>query len=102
MYCKGRCCSMAVGFAVSLLGVAAVCPGQVCVTDAGSDVRICVDWSEPSDPVIGTDFTVDYTVDPDNPNIELITGALFWQVWAEDKNNTSLPANIGTVSANGA
>ncbi|MCH7702428.1 MAG: hypothetical protein IID37_12150 [Planctomycetes bacterium] len=74
MFDKRRKFSVAVGFAVAVLGFAVVCPAQTCVTDASSDVRICVDWGEVDDPDIGDDFTVDYSLDADNPDIKLLTG----------------------------
>ena len=102
MFDKRRKFSVAVGFAVAVLGFAVVCPAQTCVTDASSDVRICVDWGEVDDPDIGDDFTVDYSLDADNPDIKLLTGSLTWQVWAEDKTNNALPANIGKIWADDA
>ncbi|MCH7721348.1 MAG: hypothetical protein IH988_10245, partial [Planctomycetes bacterium] len=94
--------SVAVIIMLQLFVVVGETRAETCVTSGSSDVRVCVDWSEQDDPIVNQDFTVDYSVDPANPDIELITGSLTWQVWAEDKNDTSLPANIGTISADGA
>lgn len=85
---------------LSVLGTVSICcilsshatADEAC---AGTSPRVCVKKS--GAVVEETHFTFGFT-DPDNPDIELITGASDWEVWSVVSVSDSTPANIGTLS----
>lgn len=58
----------------------ALAQGVTCVS--GSQVRVCVGWSQSAPPELDLDFIVGFT-DPMSPTIGLITGDLGWSVYCE-------------------
>lgn len=68
---------------------------QTCVS--GLNVRVCVDWSRPSDPELTANFNVSFS-NPTNPTIELITGDSGWIIYAETLTTPPEPANIGSIT----
>ncbi len=68
--------------------------GTTCVS--GTSVRVCASWSQALPPVPGQDFVVTYS-GTGVPTIELRTGDLAWEVYAE-VIATGAPADIAALT----
>lgn len=82
---------------VALLGaIPAICLGATEVVNPGDGPDIWADWSGFGDPILITDFTVDFTCGTceDHPNVDLIAGDLGWQIWSVEDSN---PGDIGRI-----
>jgi hypothetical protein len=66
------------------------------VVNPGSGPDLYVSWSGAGNPVEGTHFTTDFS-DEANPNVELKTGNVTWNVRSQNGSN---PGSIGAVSIN--
>lgn len=78
---KARIILLASGL-VSGLAVAESLAQSECVKNAAETRQVCVQWSQGTDPIEGTDFTVDYVPEAD-PIVELLTADLEWVVYSE-------------------
>lgn len=72
----------------------AVAGGSACAN--GSQVKVCVQWSQTSNPEPDVDFQVTFT-DASSPSVELLRGDLGWVVSAELVSNGA-PANIASIT----
>jgi hypothetical protein len=79
-----------------------VANGSVPTCVEGTQIKICVEWSQLGSPELNVDFRVLFT-DPANPSVELRTGDVGnenhpgWIVYAEKVSDGS-PANIGALT----
>lgn len=55
-----------------------------------------------SDPVLDTDWEVDYSSNPGSPNVLLKVGDVRFQVWSHVHDHSTIPADIGTITVNQA
>ncbi|MCH7702203.1 MAG: hypothetical protein IID37_10990 [Planctomycetes bacterium] len=96
--------SVAAVFSVLLFAAPPAVHAETCVTDPAevSPVEVCLDWDDPEDPSPVTDFQVDFTTDPAQPNVELIAGNLDWQLWALDPADPEGIGDVGDITAFGA
>ncbi len=74
----------------------AMASGSACVT--GSQVKVCVAWSQGPDPILDSDFSVSFT-DPSKPDIVLVEGDLGWIVYAVKLSDDN-PADINSLTIN--
>jgi len=77
-----------------------VCPlrtwaGQACGTQSGGPY-VCVKFGAGT-PQVDTDFRFDFN-DPDNPDVEFITGAADWEVWSQVSSSNSTPDDLGDLT----
>ncbi len=68
--------------------------GETCVT--GSQVKVCLQWSQAPDPIEDVDFSVSFA-DPTCPGLQLKKGDLAWIVSSE-LVGTGAPANISSIT----
>lgn len=105
---KGRsyCNIVLVSLCAAVLGGAGAeesLGADVCKSNGDNTKRVCVRWSDPGDPILNVDFTVDYDCPgcEDAPAAVLLEGSLTWELWSE-VIATGTPANIGTVTTTDA
>ncbi len=82
---------------IATLWTQATTAAEVHVVNPSTGPDIYVSWNQGPDPVLNDDFTVSFS-DAANPNVELQTGDVVWNVRSENDDQT--PGNIGTISLN--
>ena len=86
-----------VAAALTLFGTQVSVLGEVHVNNPGTGPDIYISWSGMGNPIEDTDFVMSFG-DTANPDIELQTGNVTWNVRSE--NDDTSPGNIGTISLN--
>ncbi len=92
---KTHCLAVCAASAAALLLLSTQATGDpVCDDDGGA--YVCVNKSG-ADPVEGSDFRFDFT-DPDNPDVEFLTGDPDWVVWSQVSSTDTTPAKLGALT----
>ncbi len=82
---------------IATLSAQATIAAEVHIVNPSSGPDLYVSWNQGPDPVLNDDFTVSFSV-PANPDIQLKTGDVVWNVRSQNDDNS--PGNIGTISLN--